>query len=164
MLWEASHSEGDSGHSPLWSGRTQRASLGTAVYRVSRWLTLVSTFPSWPQSKLVILRIPVTLVLIHPSYNAGRVCSKAVRGRLIFPAVIPHLGQATRAPGTVSAILHLSNARVPVTVKGCLTNKLVAQRLRLDGNSWDCKEVQERREESCTTATTCPSLSLSFLT
>jgi len=51
MLWEAFHSEGVSGRSPPWTGRAQRAFLGTAVYRISRWLTLdISNFPSWSQS------------------------------------------------------------------------------------------------------------------
>jgi len=50
-LWETSHSEGDTEHSPLQSRRAQRALPGTAVYWVTRWLTLViSKFPSWPQS------------------------------------------------------------------------------------------------------------------
>ena len=50
-LWEASHSEGDAGHSPLRSRRAQRASLGAAVCRVARGLALgISKFPSWPQS------------------------------------------------------------------------------------------------------------------
>ena len=45
-LWEASHSAGDAGHR-----RSQRASLGTVVYRVVRWFTFGnSEFPSWPQS------------------------------------------------------------------------------------------------------------------
>jgi len=51
ILWEASHSEEVTGCSLLWTRRPQRAFLGTAVYRVSRWLTLgISNFPSWSQS------------------------------------------------------------------------------------------------------------------
>jgi len=51
LLWEASHSEGVTGRSPLQTSRAQRAFLGTAVYKVSRWLTLgVSNFLSWSQS------------------------------------------------------------------------------------------------------------------
>jgi len=50
-LWEATHSKGDAGHSPLWSRRTQSSSVGTTVYRVARWLTsVISKFPSRPQS------------------------------------------------------------------------------------------------------------------
>jgi len=30
-------------------------------------------------------------------------------------------------------------------VKGHLTAKLIEQRLRLDGNSWDCEAVRESR-------------------
>jgi len=37
-LWEASHSEGDAGRSPLRFRRAQRAFLGTTVYKVSRQL------------------------------------------------------------------------------------------------------------------------------
>jgi len=148
VLWEASHSEAGTGRSPLWSTRAQRPFLGTAVYRVSRWLTLVSEFPSWTQFGLLItgiLRIPVILVTIYPSYSSGRIRSKAVRGWLIVPALNTHLGQVTGAPGTASAMPHLSHARVPGTVKGCLSANLIAQRLRLDKNSWDCKAVQGGR-------------------
>ena len=84
------------------------------------------------------------LVPIHPSYDPDEVCSKAVRGWLIISAFIPHLGQPLGVPGTISAILHLSHAKAPDTVKGFLTSELTAQRLRLDGNSWDHKAVQER--------------------
>ena len=131
-LWEVSHSEGGAWRSPLRSRRAQRASLGTAVYRVVTWLTLgISKFPPWPQSGLVItgiLEIPITLVPIHPSYDPGRICPKAVRGWLIIPAFVPHFGRATGVPGTVSAIPHLNHARVPGVE---LTTKVVAQRLRL---------------------------------
>ena len=110
-LCETSHSEGDAGHSPLWSKRAQRASLGTTAYQVTRWLTLcVSKFLLWPQSASVIIgifRIPGSLVPIHPSYNADKVCSRAVRGW----HHIRHLGQGARAPGTVNASSHLTHAR-----------------------------------------------------
>jgi len=152
VLGEASHSEGDTGYSPLQSRRAQRDFLGTTVYKVSRWLTLVSKFPSWPQFGLVIpgiLKIPVMLVLIYLSYSPSRTRSKAVRGWLLTPTFIPHLGQATRAPGTVNAVPHLSQARIPGTVKRYLIAKLIAERLRLYGNSWDCKAV--RGGGSCTT-------------
>ena len=135
------------------SRRTQRAFLGTTVCRVSRFLTLVSKFPSWPQFRLVItgvLKIPVMLVSIHLSYNPGRICSKAVRRWLITHASIPHLGQATRAPGMVSAIPHLSRARVLGTVKGRLIAKPIVQ--SLDGNSWDHQAVRGGGWGSHTTA------------
>ena len=47
LLWEASHSEGVAGCSPLRTRRAQRAFLGTAVYRVSRWLTLGISIARW---------------------------------------------------------------------------------------------------------------------
>lgn len=54
-LQEASHWEGDPGHSLLQSGRFQRVSLRTTVYRVAKLLILViSKFPSCPQSELVV--------------------------------------------------------------------------------------------------------------
>ena len=102
-------------------------------------MTLDTTkFLSWPQSGSVIteiLKIPVALVSIHLSYDPEKISSKAVRGWLIIPTLVLHLGQATRAAGTVSAAPHLGHARVPGTVKGGLTAKVFAQRPRLDGNS-----------------------------
>jgi len=83
-----------------------------------------------------------------PELSVDKICSKALRGWLITPTLVPHLGQATGAPGTVSAAPHLSLARVPGTAKGRLTAKLIA---RLDRNSWDYKAVQEGLGGSCTT-------------
>ena len=91
-------------------------------------MTIVSEFPSWPQSGLVItgtLKVPVTLILVQVEYVP----------KLSRDDTVPHLGQATRAPGMVSAILHLSPARVPGIVRGHLTAKLIAPRQRLDRNS-----------------------------
>ena len=141
-----SNSGADAGHSLLQSGRAQRASLKTAVYRVMRWLALViSKYPSWLQWVITgILEIPITLVPFHSGYGTGKGCSRAIRGWLIIPALVSHLGQATGAPGTVSAAPHLSHAKVPGTVKGHLTAKLITQRPRPDENSWDCGAVQER--------------------
>ena len=91
QIWDYVSSEryftqGDAVRSPLWSRRAQRVSLKTAVHRVARWLTLViSKFPSWLQSRLVItgiLKISVTLVLFHSGYDPGNLCSKAVKGWL----------------------------------------------------------------------------------
>jgi len=88
-----------------------------------------------------VLKIPVTLVPIHLSYHLEKICSKDVRGWLVIHALVPHLGQESGAPGTVSAIPYLSRARVPGMVKGHLTSKIIAQRLRLDGNSRNRKAV-----------------------
>ena len=67
-LWEVSHSEGDAEHSPLRSRRAQRASLGTTVHRVSRWLALgISKSPSWPQSVLYISGI-LTVTVQFPYF------------------------------------------------------------------------------------------------
>jgi len=133
---------------PVWSRRVQRASLRTTVYSVVRCLALaISKFPSWPQSGLVItgiLKIRRTLVPFHLGYNPDNVCLKAVRGWLNIPALIPHLVQATGVLGMVSAAPQLSHVSLHGMVKGHLTAKLIIQRPRRDGNSWDCRVVQER--------------------
>lgn len=53
-LWQASLSEGDAGHSLLWSRRAQQVSLGIAMYRVTISLTSVSEFSLWPRLGWVI--------------------------------------------------------------------------------------------------------------
>lgn len=48
-------------HSPLWPRRAQKASLRTALCRVTRWFALViSWFPSWPQPTLATIEVSKT--------------------------------------------------------------------------------------------------------
>ena len=79
--------------------------------------------------------IPVTLVPFHSSYSPGEGCSKAVRGWLIVPALLPRFRQATEILVPVSATPHLSHARVPGIVEGRLPAQFITQRPRRNGNS-----------------------------
>lgn len=61
-----------------------------------------SEIPPWPQSRLVITGVcktPTTVFSCQSSYRSGKECSRALRVRLTIPTLIPHLSQATGAPG-----------------------------------------------------------------
>lgn len=68
-----------------------------------------------------IFEIPVRVILFHLSYISDKEHSKAVRGWLIIPAVISHLGRAAGVPGTVSTAPHLSFPKLPSMIKRYFT-------------------------------------------
>lgn len=73
------------------------------------------------------------MVLFHLSYISDKEHSKAVRGWLIIPTVISHLGEAAGVPGTVSTAAHLSFPRVPSMIKRCFATKLLWKGLSRSG-------------------------------
>lgn len=83
------------------------------------------------------------VLLSHLSYISDKEHSKAVRGWLIIPAAISHLGKAAGVPGTVSTTPHLSFPRLPSVIKRCFTANLLWKGLSRP-------EKKERGMNQCT--------------
>jgi len=89
-LWEVSGSEGAAGLSLLRSRRLQRASLGTAVYRVVRWFTLViikipsSAQFAWGNSGI----LPTTTQFQCSSDSSSDICQVGMTQAVAIPGAV----------------------------------------------------------------------------
>lgn len=134
-LWEAPLGVG-SVVEPLLSRRAQRISLGTAVYRVARWLILVSSFPPGqnPSQSLLVFFVQraAAIIPLHSGYNSGKWFTKAEGDNCL--SFVSHLGWAA----DVSDCSHFCHDRAPVTIRWRLTVWQVGSR---DTSllSWFCR-------------------------